>query len=364
MRLLAGADVWCAAAMNQGYPPPGYGYPPPPKKGLGLGTLAGIGAGVAAVALVVLALVGRKEQERQWDAESAIVVTADEMVATYKGNEIAGDQKYKGKKVEITGEVERIDSDVTDEPVVILAAKDSLLGVRVEGLSKAAAAKLTKATQATFICKGAGELVGSPRVDGCSVADAGPSPVVSVSASSSPLASSAADAEPLVKRSKRVTDAKLKKHGLSWKGVPLFPYDILKAYAVNELGADKTFKRPAAFAGAMRSVIRHDNGKVSITLGDDAEKDPRHLLETGLRKVRIVLDSDDGTSLDVAAELKESELVLVVCDEGRGADFQHVTFASCSIWASAGPPAPAASSPAAPAPPAPAPAAPGTHIDL
>lgn len=334
--------------MNQ-HPPPGYGYGPPPKKGVSAGVWIAIVC-VAGAGIVGLMVLGTREQKREWAAEDAVVVTADEMVATYKGNEIAGDEKFKGKKIQITGEVDRIDSDLADDPVVMLAAKDSLLGVRLEGLSKAAAAKLAKGSKVTLLCKGAGEILGSPRLEGCTV----PDHAEAAAAATSPLVASA-DAEPLIKRSKRVTDAKLKKHGLSWDGIPTAP-EIVSAYLTNELAADKRFKNPTALAGQMRAVSKHDNGKVTMTLGATNETTGQMLGS----HVLLFLDTEDGTTLDVATDTKPGQTVLVVCDSGRGSGDSFITFGGCSIWAGSGKPTAAASASGS----APPPASTGTHIDL
>lgn len=335
--------------MSQGYPPPGYRYGPPPKQGLTTGAWVGIAAAAGVVAVGAVAVLGARGEKKTWDAQEAVKVTADELVATYKGNEIAGDEKYKGKKLEISGQVASIDSDLTDDPVVSLKADGALLGVRVEGLSKSAAAKLKVGEHVTLSCKGGGEIVGVPRVDGCSVLDH-PTPAASAaSASAAPPAST----DPLIKRAKRVTDAKLKKHGLSWDNMPTH-IEIVREYTANELAADKRFKKATALGGPMRSVARHDNGKVSMTLAGPNE-DTAAVLG---RHVRLVLDADDTTTLDVVAEVKQGETVLVVCDEGQGATDSFVTFAGCSVWAKVGPPLPDPST--APA----APSSSGTFIDL
>lgn len=80
---------------------------------------------------------------------------------------MAADGQYKGKVLEVTGTVDRIDSDLTDDAVVQLTAGDFLQSVSVKGLPKATAAGLHKGQSVTVVCKGDGEVVGSPMLDEC-----------------------------------------------------------------------------------------------------------------------------------------------------------------------------------------------------
>jgi hypothetical protein len=157
----------------QGYgPPPGYGYgpgyPPPPKKSNASGLIIGLAIGGALV-VAVLIVIGARSKRAEKDAEVAIDVTADELASAYKKNEIAGDQKYKGKKLRVTGVVDGIDSDITDSAVVRLKAKGEFLGVSARGLPKDEAAVLEKGKTVIFECTGAGEVISSPQLRDCKV---------------------------------------------------------------------------------------------------------------------------------------------------------------------------------------------------
>lgn len=108
------------------------------------------------------------EQAQAAPAGDAIKVTARDMFKAYEANEIAADSQYKGKPIEISGTVESISSDFMDQPVVQLAAGE-FQAVNAQGLSKDVAGALAKGNQVTLLCTGAGEVVGSPILDKCTV---------------------------------------------------------------------------------------------------------------------------------------------------------------------------------------------------
>lgn len=98
----------------------------------------------------------------------ALAVDARTLHAAYSANEVAADQQYKGKVLRVTGAIEAIDSGIGDEPVVRLSAGD-FASVHVKGLPAATAANLMKGQQLTVVCKGAGEVIGSPMLDDCAL---------------------------------------------------------------------------------------------------------------------------------------------------------------------------------------------------
>lgn len=116
-----------------------------------------------------------QEAEQQVVAEpepvrvSAIKVTARELFQAYKANEIAADGQFKDKKLEISGAVESIESDFSDEPVVQLKAGEFLENVHLKGLDKATAANLSKGQQIKAQCIGSGEAIGFPLLDECTL---------------------------------------------------------------------------------------------------------------------------------------------------------------------------------------------------
>ena len=55
-------------------------------------------------------------------AEPAIKVTANELLAAYNENEVAGDEKYKGKTLEVGGRFDDILAGIGDAKFVLLKA--------------------------------------------------------------------------------------------------------------------------------------------------------------------------------------------------------------------------------------------------
>lgn len=105
--------------------------------------------------------------------EEVIEVTADELVAAYKENELAGDQKYKGKTLLVTGVLDSIQSGIDDTPFLLLKA-----GGEFEfNMPQAHFAKsetdslvaLKKGESIKIKCVSDGEMIGSPMLKDCKV---------------------------------------------------------------------------------------------------------------------------------------------------------------------------------------------------
>ncbi len=100
-----------------------------------------------------------------------IAVKASELVADYQKNEVAADEKYKGKRVRIAAIVESIDKDAFDSIVLALKAEGSLLGVHAEmkPSEKTAVAKLEKSQAVLVECTGRGMILRTPMLGDCVV---------------------------------------------------------------------------------------------------------------------------------------------------------------------------------------------------
>jgi len=112
-------------------------------------------------------------------AVQSIQISAHDLYAAYEQNEIAADQKYKGQALSVTGTVESIDSDMTDDPVVRLSAGNGtwiegtyipgIGNVDVYGLDVRAAAALNKGQSITVDCISGGKTMGDPQLRDCSL---------------------------------------------------------------------------------------------------------------------------------------------------------------------------------------------------
>lgn len=104
-------------------------------------------------------------------ATKPIPVTVKELNDAYQGNEVAADEKYKGKRLWAVGNVAAIEKDAFDGIVVRLAVAGTLLGVhaKMKDSEKATVAKLSKGNEIVLDCTGAGMVIGTPMLDDCGV---------------------------------------------------------------------------------------------------------------------------------------------------------------------------------------------------
>ena len=101
--------------------------------------------------------------------EEVIVVSSKELAKAYESNEVAADKQYKGKTLEITGKVDGIDSDISDQAIVKLNGVNQFLSVMAKGddAFNEYATTLNKGQNVTLICKGDGEVIGAPNLTDC-----------------------------------------------------------------------------------------------------------------------------------------------------------------------------------------------------
>lgn len=90
-----------------------------------------------------------------------LMVTADTYASDYEANEIAADNKYKGKTILITGKVDGINKGVTGNGYLTLRAKGAPIGMQAHLSSDGTegAASLSKGMLVYLVCK-AGPMIG------------------------------------------------------------------------------------------------------------------------------------------------------------------------------------------------------------
>jgi uncharacterized protein len=91
-------------------------------------------------------------------------VTAPELYAAYHDNEVAADQKYKGRALRIRGIVGSISKDIFDKPYVTLLAGSQFDTVQLQfgDTSNEQLAKLRKGMNIEVTCRGRGMVIGIP----------------------------------------------------------------------------------------------------------------------------------------------------------------------------------------------------------
>lgn len=102
-----------------------------------------------------------------------IEVTADELLAAYKENELAGDKKYKGKTLLVTGVLDSIQSGMGDTPYLLLKAGDefefSMPQAHFDASETDSLVALKKGESIKIQCVSDGEMIGSPMLKKCKV---------------------------------------------------------------------------------------------------------------------------------------------------------------------------------------------------
>lgn len=106
-------------------------------------------------------------------APQAIQVSANQLFQAYKANEVAADRNFKDQWLEVTGTVQSIESGVSDGADVRFSVGDQYGFESVTASGNAdfdnVAANLSKGQQLTVRCKGAGEVMGFPFLNECTV---------------------------------------------------------------------------------------------------------------------------------------------------------------------------------------------------
>ncbi len=109
--------------------------------------------------------------------EKPIVIKAADLHTEYKANEVAADEKYKGKKLRVGGIISSIDKDAFDNMIIHLDTGEAFSNVMatMEDSEKAAVMKLSKQQVVVVECKGGGFIIGSPVLNDCKIFSSGSS---------------------------------------------------------------------------------------------------------------------------------------------------------------------------------------------
>jgi hypothetical protein len=99
-------------------------------------------------------------------------IDARKLAAAYEENEVAADDKYKGRSLRVAGTVQAISKDFMGDVYVQLASQNEFMPTNayVEKSQRAAAAGLKKGQRITVLCTGDGLIVASPILRACTIA--------------------------------------------------------------------------------------------------------------------------------------------------------------------------------------------------
>ena len=114
---------------------------------------------------------GSNQSQNNVQATPAIKVSASELYADYKANQVAADTKYKGKTIEVSGTINSIGKDILDTPYVSLNAGDILSTVQCmfDKSDSTQLGTLAKDTRITLTGKVRGEVIMNVLLDNCSI---------------------------------------------------------------------------------------------------------------------------------------------------------------------------------------------------
>lgn len=101
-------------------------------------------------------------KEEEFVVQGGIEVTAQELWKDFDDNEIAALQKYRGKRVKLSGKVHSVTADFRDQPQVHLRTKNRYQTVTISGGPVSEAAKLKKGQEIWVICGNITEVAGTP----------------------------------------------------------------------------------------------------------------------------------------------------------------------------------------------------------
>ncbi len=99
--------------------------------------------------------------------EKIIKISAGNLYQEYKDNSVAADQKYDGKRVEVTGSIYDFGTDIMDRPYITFGFLETQAVFNKSHASQLA--ELQKGQEITVQCKVSGAPLGYPILDNCQI---------------------------------------------------------------------------------------------------------------------------------------------------------------------------------------------------
>lgn len=98
-------------------------------------------------------------------------VTAGELFRAYQENEASAQSRYGGRILDVSGTVQGIDLDLTDDPVIQLETDNQFMPTLVNLIEseQPKAASLTKGQAIVVRCAELSEIIGSPTLRDCAI---------------------------------------------------------------------------------------------------------------------------------------------------------------------------------------------------
>jgi hypothetical protein len=142
------------------------------------------------VGLIVLALIFGKDEttsspeasqkatseadtQTQVEATPPMEVTSEEILKAYKTNEMAANKKFKNQKLLVTGEIDSIEADISDNAVITFKTADKyeFLNPRASLTKEETdnATNLAKGQSIKLLCLDISEVAGMPHLKKCTI---------------------------------------------------------------------------------------------------------------------------------------------------------------------------------------------------
>lgn len=147
---------------------------PEAKRGCG-NTVLIIGAIIVGL-IVLAALFGGGSKNSATGGESATAgparsVTAQDLFSAYQANEASAQQEYGDQSLAVSGTVDGVDLDFSNNPVVKLQTSNQFMSIQAQltDASKSKASGLSKGQTVVLTCSSVSEVVGTPMLDDCEI---------------------------------------------------------------------------------------------------------------------------------------------------------------------------------------------------
>lgn len=141
----------------------------PAKRSIGVGKIILI-AIVAVIAIGAIGAAQKKEKQRQEVADPTtppVDVSARKLASDYEANEVSADKLYRNKVLRVSGVVDAIKKDFSDDPYVVLRTANEFMGVRASFEDDAGLAGLVPGKAIVVRCIGNNVIIGSPMLKDC-----------------------------------------------------------------------------------------------------------------------------------------------------------------------------------------------------
>lgn len=100
-----------------------------------------------------------------------VEITSRELAQAYENNEMRAKQQFDGKVLKVTGRVQGVDTDLTDDPILRLDGVNEFLNVQASFTKDDAdkMAALNKGDKVTVTCESITEIMSMPVMNDCSI---------------------------------------------------------------------------------------------------------------------------------------------------------------------------------------------------